>query len=373
MVSSFPPQAASADGRNATLRELGDFLHQTNRNIERILHSFASRAPRAENAALADASKGAASSPPPASSTPAAASAVTRSLLPSIGLATVDDRSDSLGGEDMAREGDCRDGSSALRAFMEEIAKTSSYWCAKHRGFLGEKGSSLTADSANSKEPSSSCLGESKSRDMGLFPEDEMKGSTKVQTSSLPSVDEANKGVANPLVPAGKNEKALKSRTGPEDIRQSSRHPCEQDGDYVVKLTMGYEEAEQNGDVDADDGDGAKDGCGNASQLPMDGYTTPLPTTNHEDKAKNASSIPHESSADMSIQPYRRPVEVIDSPDWLPEGWITELRVRGTGNSAGSKDKVFFFIIFYPLFLFSCQNFDFSTHLRNSINVSLKD
>lgn len=38
---------------------------------------------------------------------------------------------------------------------------------------------------------------------------------------------------------------------------------------------------------------------------------------------------------------FPRSVEVISSPDWLPEGWVTELKTRGSGNSAGSKDKYF--------------------------------
>ncbi|KAI5059107.1 hypothetical protein GOP47_0025426 [Adiantum capillus-veneris] len=38
---------------------------------------------------------------------------------------------------------------------------------------------------------------------------------------------------------------------------------------------------------------------------------------------------------------FPRAVEVITSPDWLPEGWVTELKTRGSGNSAGSKDKYY--------------------------------
>ncbi|KAH7429856.1 hypothetical protein KP509_09G068700 [Ceratopteris richardii] len=34
-------------------------------------------------------------------------------------------------------------------------------------------------------------------------------------------------------------------------------------------------------------------------------------------------------------------VEIIPSPDWLPEGWITELKTRSGGTKAGSKDKYY--------------------------------
>ena len=43
-----------------------------------------------------------------------------------------------------------------------------------------------------------------------------------------------------------------------------------------------------------------------------------------------------------SYQPSVRKVEVIESPNWLPHGWITEMKTRGTGSSAGAKDKVKF-------------------------------
>lgn len=38
----------------------------------------------------------------------------------------------------------------------------------------------------------------------------------------------------------------------------------------------------------------------------------------------------------------QRAITVIESPDWLPKGWITELRTRETGASAGTTDKYFF-------------------------------
>eukprot|EP00250_Pteridium_aquilinum_P008608 c18074_g2_i1 orf=3-1199(-) len=45
---------------------------------------------------------------------------------------------------------------------------------------------------------------------------------------------------------------------------------------------------------------------------------------------------------ELTIRRYQYKVEVVDSPDWLPKGWITELKTRGTGGSAGCKDKYYF-------------------------------
>ncbi|XP_057853879.2 uncharacterized protein LOC131063906 [Cryptomeria japonica] len=33
---------------------------------------------------------------------------------------------------------------------------------------------------------------------------------------------------------------------------------------------------------------------------------------------------------------------VVDSPDWLPKGWITEMKCRETGSTAGTRDKYYF-------------------------------
>ncbi|KAH9312772.1 hypothetical protein KI387_027807, partial [Taxus chinensis] len=38
----------------------------------------------------------------------------------------------------------------------------------------------------------------------------------------------------------------------------------------------------------------------------------------------------------------RKITEIIQSPDWLPNGWFTELKTRETGSSAGTKDKYFY-------------------------------
>ncbi|KAJ7533701.1 hypothetical protein O6H91_13G060500 [Diphasiastrum complanatum] len=39
--------------------------------------------------------------------------------------------------------------------------------------------------------------------------------------------------------------------------------------------------------------------------------------------------------------PYQRPARIIQSPDWLPDGWTTEIRIRELGNTAGTKDKYY--------------------------------
>jgi len=41
--------------------------------------------------------------------------------------------------------------------------------------------------------------------------------------------------------------------------------------------------------------------------------------------------------------------EVRNSLEWLPRGWILEIKTRLSGNSAGTKYKVL--LVFYPLVL----------------------
>lgn len=55
-----------------------------------------------------------------------------------------------------------------------------------------------------------------------------------------------------------------------------------------------------------------------------------------------AIATPVNNNLEVTIKPFRRKVDVVDSPDWLPAGWITEVKTRGTGNSAGSRDKYYY-------------------------------
>eukprot|EP00250_Pteridium_aquilinum_P035034 c8498_g1_i1 orf=180-1904(+) len=56
---------------------------------------------------------------------------------------------------------------------------------------------------------------------------------------------------------------------------------------------------------------------------------------------KLAEAIPCDDTS-VPSQASEGKGDVIKSPDWLPKGWIVELKTRGTGGSAGSKDKYYF-------------------------------
>eukprot|EP00250_Pteridium_aquilinum_P013416 c21329_g1_i2 orf=528-2447(-) len=91
---------------------------------------------------------------------------------------------------------------------------------------------------------------------------------------------------------------------------------------------------------------------GNAASSPAskevtpvtDSFITPTKTDHTESKLSLTEWKPPTSAAktkDKKMPFPPRAVEVIDSPDWLPQGWVTELKTRGSGNSAGSKDKYY--------------------------------
>eukprot|EP00249_Psilotum_nudum_P017758 c26476_g1_i1 orf=241-2415(-) len=44
----------------------------------------------------------------------------------------------------------------------------------------------------------------------------------------------------------------------------------------------------------------------------------------------------------VTAKHQKHEVQVVQSPDWLPEGWMTEIKIRVSGNSAGARDKYFF-------------------------------
>ncbi|KAI5078311.1 hypothetical protein GOP47_0005982 [Adiantum capillus-veneris] len=59
-------------------------------------------------------------------------------------------------------------------------------------------------------------------------------------------------------------------------------------------------------------------------------------------KSKKKASTTPVISQELTIRRFHYNVEVVESPDWLPKGWITELKTRSTGGSAGSRDKYYF-------------------------------
>lgn len=59
-------------------------------------------------------------------------------------------------------------------------------------------------------------------------------------------------------------------------------------------------------------------------------------------KSKKKAPETPVNSQELTIRRFQYKIEVVESPDWLPKGWITELKTRSTGGSAGSKDKYYF-------------------------------
>ncbi|MCO5570410.1 hypothetical protein L7F22_024131 [Adiantum nelumboides] len=58
---------------------------------------------------------------------------------------------------------------------------------------------------------------------------------------------------------------------------------------------------------------------------------------------KSAADVESPVQTDeLTIRPHHYKVEVVESPDWLPKGWITELKTRSTGGSAGCRDKYYY-------------------------------
>ncbi|GLJ41256.1 hypothetical protein SUGI_0853990 [Cryptomeria japonica] len=62
-----------------------------------------------------------------------------------------------------------------------------------------------------------------------------------------------------------------------------------------------------------------------------------------EGKRKSSSDeVPCNSSGAHSRRRLKRDCRVIESPAWLPKGWITEIKTRVTGGSAGITDKYYY-------------------------------
>ena len=58
------------------------------------------------------------------------------------------------------------------------------------------------------------------------------------------------------------------------------------------------------------------------------------------DNGESPSNSGKTSEPIISNNMPETPVKIIESPDWLPPGWITELKTRKAGSTAGTRDKV---------------------------------
>lgn len=103
-----------------------------------------------------------------------------------------------------------------------------------------------------------------------------------------------------------------------------------------TRALKGRRKASKSGDKNAAESAGS--GVGADADAGGGAYRS-LALCIREDKAVNELITPLSASSLSKL----RKVEVIESPDWLPHGWITEMKTRGTGSSAGSTDKVIFF------------------------------
>ena len=334
------------------LRDLSSFLHETSKNIERILHTFCS-------------------STTPTSSRNDDVSAsfnsftATRSLLPNIG------------------EKPSSTSESHLIAFMEGIMKTSHIWSAQHKAILKGKSnvgivetkpnelSKLYNDmDANIAETEEDKVGittleynpKEASRMIAENEEEKedivtLDSNPKVASRSIKAEEtridedkrEDNEGIAESPSCVKKDEGKSSDSFHSKSKQGSFQHDVgsgrdtkfdsfltpaknDTDGNDNDNDNNDHDHDHDNGDAEDDDDGG---GGGENSKLPLTKWVPP-PT----------------SLSDMKIQSYRRAIEVISSPEWLPEGWVTELKTRGSGNSAGTKDKVFSyihsFILYFP-------------------------
>jgi hypothetical protein len=66
--------------------------------------------------------------------------------------------------------------------------------------------------------------------------------------------------------------------------------------------------------------------------------TSEEPKCYQRDGSVDSAKVSESILSDNSI--LERIVKVIESPDWLPPGWVTELKTRKAGTRAGTSDKV---------------------------------
>jgi len=59
-----------------------------------------------------------------------------------------------------------------------------------------------------------------------------------------------------------------------------------------------------------------------------------------QSEAQTTGEQVNSSPSTTTTSKLRKPFISFQPPEWLPKGWITELRIRKSGYSKGTADKV---------------------------------
>lgn len=232
----------------------------------------------------------------------------------------------------------------ALINFIEEMLKTIEAWAAKYNVILDD--GVMATESAQSSRPNPS--------DLSSYP-NYLVANSKVQGSDedvKQQLDTANRrtyyyqteGEAHhQSVESLKQDGEGNNEKGGEHLLRSDNDETQMDGRRVADKSkakplrrVSRKTRSQAASTSTDGGfmyvDGTPTGDGGAKVNSLE------PLIESPKLAEATTS----GDATSPSQASEIKGDVMKSPDWLPKGWITEMKIRGTGGSAGSKDKCYF-------------------------------
>lgn len=223
----------------------------------------------------------------------------------------------------------------ALRCFLEEMKKTIQLWSIRHR-LLDQVQAELARENEEMPEPmhfelaSPYCIQPSRVGDVY----------SPLQNQEVEAARDSNQ-------PANGQACALASNQ--LEIQDSSKRPA---GVQTLDCEIREPNSEGISEYSLDSNHAKGKDLRFVKQCPPDGQ---LQQVIFHDRVVDCSLVPCErgeilnNCAPANTSEIMRQsltsadvVKVVESPDWLPYGWTTEVKIRQRGNSAGTTDKYYY-------------------------------
>ncbi|KAI5085026.1 hypothetical protein GOP47_0001195 [Adiantum capillus-veneris] len=213
----------------------------------------------------------------------------------------------------------------ALIHFIEEMLKTIESWAAKYNVFLED--GSLAINSAHGSH---------------LNPEPHDRSNTNPQVEEAVDPMNLDQAVTGSLDTADQSARQHPIETEAPNQKLSTCN-AEDRGDHLVhpqnegRESGGWQTVPSQ--MDPSSGVTASRGRRKTRSQAASMHADATPIGDGE-----ANMLLSQSETGLNLlgnEPFESKGEVIESPSWLPEGWVTEVKTKSTSSNVGSKNKVY--------------------------------
>lgn len=221
----------------------------------------------------------------------------------------------------------------ALIHFIEEMLKTIESWAAKYNVFLDDGSSALNCAQVSQPNP-----------EPRICPISNPEAQEAIDPQNLDQTMNGSLDMADPLARQQSTEGVAVQQSIVSLNQEVGTHNAEKEGDHLGHSQNDGAEKDgwQESASQTDHNSGITASMARRTTRSQAASMHVDITSTDNGEGNILSPQPGETSkadeAALHDEPYESKGDVIESPSWLPQGWITE---RGTGSNTGSKTKFY--------------------------------